>query len=306
MIPTIAPGVIAGFPVSSGETPYITNFVLTIGVGGAGGYGFNQQITDAIWHTEFGSLSPDVIPMGGEDSSYEFTVLATNEDNNGFYVVFQGAHTQDFFEGITPTHLISGNFYTASAAGYFITEISGMYQTFWSWAISDVGDWDTFGVRNIGIGFNPIYQQPATTRTFLFGPNSLYAWTGWPGDDMSTQGQFAQGGKMNVSAAFASPLYPEDGSFGDPAIYGKHNGISIGLITGSGAGILLLLQNSDGTENYQLSGPCFATPLNTVDATYHDLHPDMVAWGCKAFYWNTAVLGWGGDPYNEFTLTNLD
>lgn len=294
----------------AGETPITPNFVLHIGTD-SGAYGSNTQNTDSIWTSEFGSITPSVIPMGGVDSSYEFTSLATTVDSDFVYVVFQGVHYQDFFSAITLTGLLSDNQHTVDATSYFVTDLNGMFQTFWKWSIPNVGNWYSTGDRDIGIAFNSLYQQPATNETYSFSPSSLYAWTGFPDVAMTSdyQSRLAEGGKMNISAAYASPIWPSSGTpFTDPVIFGKHNGICAGPVENSTGDnwFMLLLGNSDGTENYQITSTCLSTPLNTVDAVYELLDPSITPWGQKAFFWNVATVFWGGVGFSEFTLTNLD
>lgn len=307
MIPTILSGVIAGVPVDQADF-LPTTHVLHVADGGSGDYGSNQVFITSIWTGSFGSISPGTVPSG---IGFTFGLMSmATSGGDRFYIIIEGVQTQDFFERVSVQGMFDGIVNSSESTGYFVQDYDGDFYTYWYWDGVGIGDFASLGDRNVGFDYNAIYQTSATTKSFLFGPNSLYAWNSWPdtdtGDINQYQGQFAQGGKMNVFAAFSSSLYPSAGSFGDPAIFGRHNGISIGKITSdSEEWILLLLQNSDGSENYRMTSACWAGNLDTADAVYHSVEND-VAWGTMAFGWLTSTLGWGGEGFDEFTLENLD
>ncbi len=308
MLPTLSPGMFSNTPHGSGSASLPTTHVLHIGTD-SGDYGENQGITTTIWGSTFGSITDTTVPSGTLDE-FILSAMATTGGTN-FYVVIEGVQTRDFFTRLSVQGMFDGIVNSADSTAYFVTDADGGdYYTFWRWDDTGLGNFASLGDRNVGFEYNPIYQTDATTKTYNFGPNSLYAWNSWPdpdtGDLDQYQGQFAQGGKMDVFAGFSSSLYPSSGSFGDPAIFGRHNGIAIGKITSSGEEwILLYLQNSNGSENYRITSTCWSGDLDTVDATYHSTEND-VNWGTKAYGWLVTTLGWGGTGFDQFTITNLD
>jgi hypothetical protein len=271
---------------------------------GTDGTDYGMSIDGLLWVGGFGSITPSYVPSGTL-SAFNIAALATFSSTT-LYLILAGVQDQYFLTQLDVAGLGDITL-DPGAASYAVINVGAEWYTSWNWGLSNMGNWPTLGNRQVDFTYNVDYQTDATSKAFSFYQDAPYSWTGWPGaGDILV----AQGGKMDIyvaSSSFSS-LWPSTGGFGDPAIFGRHNGVGLGrlvLTVDGSVWVLLALSNSDGTENYRLDSPCLATPLDTVDATYHDISDDA-NWGLYAYGWNVTTLGWGGSGFDTFTLTNLD
>lgn len=280
--------------------------VIHVADSGVGDYGYNEYVTDAIFNSTFGSITPDYVANGG-GTTLHIGSLGTSDSSLWF--LMEAVLPQDWFSDIHAGGLNGGApLVSADADSYFITTLSLHQYTVWSWTLADIGDWASLGDRNVGVCYNPIYQQSPDSVQFSVNPNSAYAFYGFPVSDSSldTNAYTAMGGKINISSGYASYLHPT-ASPSDPAIYRGHCGIgAMSLTSGTdGDWFVLVLQNSTGSENYRVTSTCFPGGfLDTVDATYDKLNTDQTQWNEYAFAWPVTVTGWNSGA--TFTLTDLD
>lgn len=272
-----------------------------------GDYGYNEFVTDAIWFTTFGSITPNYVANGG-GTTLHIGTLATH--GTTIYFLMEAVLPRDWFSDLHIQGLNGGTpLVSADSGSYFISSISGHQYTWWSWTLADIGDFADLGDRNIGVCYNPIYQENTESREFGVNPGSAYAWQGFPVSDESldTNAFTAMGGKMNLGSGYANPLYPVVEGYPNPAIFRGHCGIGASRLTSAidGDWWIIILQNSTGSENYRITGDFLPAPgyVDTVDASYAQLSDTATPWGEHAYAWPVVTSGWGTG--STFTIESL-